>query len=74
MVNDLLCFAGFAALTVGLWWIFPPVALVAGGGIILALGCCGAVNSRRERELAKVRAKLKRRRDEQRRIEDEEGE
>lgn len=39
---DLLAATGFALMLTGLWWIYPPAALIVGGGGSLTLACWGA--------------------------------
>lgn len=38
IVNALLALVGFALLILGLWWVFPPLALIVAGIGLLALG------------------------------------
>jgi hypothetical protein len=52
-MNDAIALLGFAGLAVGLWWIYPPAALVACGSLLLLLGCSGATNDRRRQAIAK---------------------
>ena len=42
IVWDLLGFAGCALVVAGLWLIYPPVALIAGGLTLAAIGVVGA--------------------------------
>ena len=37
-MKDLLALAGLALLAAGLWWIYPPAALVVVGLVLLAVG------------------------------------
>lgn len=38
LIPDLLVVSGFAAVTTGLWWQWPWVALVIGGVLLLVAG------------------------------------
>lgn len=38
MVADALALTGFALVCVGLWWIWPPLALIVGGIAVCASG------------------------------------
>jgi len=39
---DLMALAGLVMLGVGLWWIWPPLALVVPGALLLAIGLVAA--------------------------------
>ena len=39
---DILVLAGLVSLAVGLWWIWPPLALVVVGALLLIGGVVGA--------------------------------
>jgi hypothetical protein len=39
---DLLALAGLCFLAAGLWWVWPPVALIGVGALCLLLGLYGA--------------------------------
>jgi len=39
---DLLALAGLVMLGVGLWWIWPPLALAIPGALLLAIGLVAA--------------------------------
>jgi hypothetical protein len=58
MWTDLLGLCGFAALVCGLWWIYPPSALIVGGTLLCGLAAGGAVNRRRQED--RTRAKRER--------------
>ena len=36
--NDVLALLGFISLSIGLWWVYPPVALIVGGILLMAVG------------------------------------
>jgi hypothetical protein len=38
ILNALLALVGFALLILGLWWIWPPLALIVAGLGLIALG------------------------------------
>lgn len=42
LILDLSGLAGLASLSVGLWWVYPPAALIVSGAILLALAVFGA--------------------------------
>jgi len=73
MFLDALFLAGLATAAVGLWWIYPPAALIAGGVTVCALAGFGAVNERRQRELKLTRARARQERTERMRILRQEG-
>jgi hypothetical protein len=45
-VDDALLVAGGALFTVGVWWLYPPAALMFGGGFLAALGVGGMRRAR----------------------------
>lgn len=47
-VPDILCWAGLAAFAVGLWLVWPPLALLGGGAGLVLLGV--ALRERRKKE------------------------
>ena len=59
MWTDLLGLTGFAALVCGLWWIYPPAALVIGGALVCALAAGGAMNRRLEQERRRLKAEAR---------------
>jgi len=40
-MRDAVAIAGLVLLGGGLWWIYPPAALVGVGGILMALAIMG---------------------------------
>jgi len=46
LVFDVLALAGFGVAFAGLWWIWPPAALVICGLPVCALGVWGAWRAR----------------------------
>lgn len=44
MVRDVAALIGLALVSFGLWWIYPPIALVIGGGLLLAGSIWGHLN------------------------------
>lgn len=48
-VWDGLCLAGAACVVTGLWWVWPPLGLVALGGVLVAVGWIGASVTARKR-------------------------
>jgi hypothetical protein len=59
-MNDLLAIAGLSSLAGGLWWIYPPAALVICGALVFALAVCGAVNERRQKVRRRLLQRVKR--------------
>lgn len=55
MLLDLLFLAGFASAAVGLWWIYPPAALIIPGSVVCILASFGVANERRRKQLARLR-------------------
>jgi hypothetical protein len=49
-VYDLSALAGLLLLSVGLWCIYPPLALIVTGAALLFLGLCGAKSWTNENE------------------------
>lgn len=39
--NDVLAVVGIALLGVGLWWVYPPVALIVVGSLLVKLAIWG---------------------------------
>ncbi|MFD2334716.1 hypothetical protein ACFSR7_36195 [Cohnella sp. GCM10020058] len=37
-VRESFLVAGFSAFVAGVWWIYPPAALIIGGGLLMWLG------------------------------------
>jgi len=42
IILDLLGAAGYVALCIGLWWIYPPATLIVGGVLLLVAAIVGA--------------------------------
>lgn len=40
-LNDALYLAGLGLVGTGLWWVFPPAALVTCGAVLVVLGRLG---------------------------------
>lgn len=59
MIFDLLFLCGFAAAAVGLWWVYPPAALIAAGLAVCGLAGSGARNERRQTAIRRMKARVK---------------
>lgn len=42
-VNDALGATGLGMLFTGLWWVYPPAAMIVVGGVVAAVGIAGAL-------------------------------
>lgn len=48
--HDLLVIVGLICLATGLWWIYPPAALITIGALFLVAGILGFIRKERTNE------------------------
>lgn len=45
-LHDTLTLAGAALLCAGIWWVYPPAALILAGAALVAVGVAGRPGAR----------------------------
>jgi len=48
-LHDVLVVAGLVLLGAGLWWVYPPAALITIGALLIAGGVVGFIRTEREK-------------------------
>lgn len=44
-MRDAAAVLGFVAVVAGCWWIYPPVALIVGGGLLMVSAAFGVLRN-----------------------------